>query len=135
MRGYRDALEKFHIEFQSQDVLSPALSAEEGSWVMEQFLNKNVPFDAVFGFTETAVLGAKSAIQKRGLRIPEDVALCCMSGTALSTLVHPQLTAVEQPIEKMAQECCRLLLGHIADGNRNTEEMALRGETIIREST
>ena len=135
MRGYRDALEKFHIEFQSQDVLSPALSAEEGSWVMEQFLNKNVPFDAVFGFTETAVLGAKSAIQKHGLRIPEDVALCCMSGTTLATLVHPQLTAVEQPVEKMAQECCRLLLEHLADADKKVEEIALRGETIIREST
>lgn len=135
LRGYRDALEKFHIEFQSQDVLSPALSAEEGSWVMEQFLNKNVPFDAVFGFTETAVLGAKSAIQKRGLRIPENVALCCMSGTTLATLVHPQLTAVEQPVEKMAQECCRLLLEHLADADKKVEEIALRGETIIREST
>lgn len=135
LRGYRDALEKFHIEYQAQDVLSPALSAEEGSWVMERFLEKNVPFDAVFGFTETAVLGAKSAIQKRGLRIPEDVALCCMSGTALATLVHPQLTVVEQPIEKMAQESCRLLLEHIADGYRRIEEIALRGETVIREST
>ena len=135
MRGYRDALEKFHIEYQAQDVLSPALSAEEGSWVMDRFLEKNVPFDAVFGFTETAVLGAKSAIQKRGLRIPEDVALCCMSGTALATLVHPQLTVVEQPIEKMAQESCRLLLEHIADGYRRIEEIALRGETVIREST
>lgn len=135
LRGYRDALEKFHIEYQAQDVLSPALSAEEGSWVMERFLEKNVPFDAVFGFTETAVLGAKSAIQKRGLRIPEDVALCCMSGTALATLVHPLLTVVEQPIEKMAQESCRLLLEHIADGYRRIEEIALRGETVIREST
>ena len=38
-------------------------------------------------------------------------------------------------IEKMAQECCRLLLEHIADRNRNTEEMSLRGETVMREST
>ena len=135
LRGYRDALEKFHIEYQSQDVLSPALSAEEGSWVMEQFLNKNVPFDAVFGFTETAILGAKSAIQKRGLRIPEDVALCCMSGTTLATLVHPQLTAVEQPVEKMAQECCRLLLEHLTDADKKVEEIALRGEAVMREST
>ena len=102
---------------------------------MERFLEKNVPFDAVFGFTETAVLGAKSAIQKRGLRVPEDVALCCMSGTALATLVHPQLTAVEQPVENMAMESCRLRLEHLADGNKKVEEIALRGETVIREST
>ena len=34
LRGYREALEKFHVEYQSHDVLLPALSAEEGSWVM-----------------------------------------------------------------------------------------------------
>ena len=102
---------------------------------MKQYLQQNVPFDAVFGFTETAVLGAKSEIQKQGLRIPNDVALCCMSGTALATLVHPQLTAVEQPIGKMAQESCRLLMEHIIDSNKKTEEIALRGETVIREST
>ena len=44
-------------------------------------------------------------------------------------------TVVEQPIEKMAQESCRLLLEHIADGYRRIEEIALRGETVIREST
>lgn len=135
LRGYREALEKFHVEYQSHDILLPALSAEEGSWVMEQYLAKGVPFDAVFGFTETAVLGAKSVIQKHGLRIPDDVALCCMSGTTLATLVHPQLTAVEQPIAKMAQEGCRLLLEHLADADKPIEEIALRGETVIREST
>ena len=134
-RGYREALEKFHIDYDARYVLSAALSAEEGTWVMEQFLGKKLPFDAVFGFTETALLGAKSAIQKQGLRIPADVALCCMSGTALSTLVHPQITAVEQPVEKMALECCRLLLAHIEDKDKHPEEVILRGETVIREST
>ena len=28
-RGYRDALEKFHVAYQAQDILQPALSAEE----------------------------------------------------------------------------------------------------------
>ena len=100
-----------------------------------RFLEKNVSLESVLGFTVTAVLCANSAIQKRGLRIPEDVALCCMSGTTLATLVHPQLTAVEQPVEKMAPECCRLLLEHLADADKKVEEIALRGETIIREST
>lgn len=134
-RGYRDALEKFHVAYQAQDILQPALSAEEGSRVMEQYLEKNIPFDAVFGFTETAVLGAKSTLQKHKMRIPDDVALCCMSGTALATLVHPQLTAVEQPIGEMARESCRLLMEHLADNNKKTEEIALRGETVVREST
>lgn len=43
LRGYRDALEKFHIAYNPDLVLAPALSAEEGSSVMGNFLDKNIP--------------------------------------------------------------------------------------------
>lgn len=132
--GYREALEKHLIKHDSNYVLPPALSADEGAKVMEDFLQRHITFDAVFGFTETALLGAKTTLQKHGFRIPEDVALCCMSGTALSTLVHPTITAVEQPVEEMAKEACRLLLAHLQDANQPTEDIVLRGETIFRES-
>lgn len=134
-KGYREALEKYRLPYESQYILSSALSAEEGCKVMTDFLKKKVPFDAVFGFTETALLGAKSALQKQGLRIPDDVALCCMSGTTLCTLVHPTITAVEQPVERMAMEACRLLREHIADEDKQPEDIALRGEMVLREST
>lgn len=132
--GYREALEKHLIKYDADYVLPPALSADEGAKVMEEFLQKHVTFDAVFGFTETALLGAKTTLQKHGFRIPEDVALCCMSGTALSTLVHPTITAVVQPVEEMAKESCRLLLAHLQDANKQAEDIVLRGETIFRES-
>lgn len=132
--GYREALEKHLIKYDSNYVLTPALSADEGAKVMEDFLQRHITFDAVFGFTETALLGAKTTLQKHGFRIPEDVALCCLSGTALSTLVHPTITAVEQPVEEMAKEACRLLLAHLQDANQPTEDIVLRGETIFRES-
>lgn len=132
--GYREALEKHLIMYDADYVLPPALSADEGAKVMEDFLQRHITFDAVFGFTETALLGAKTTLQKHGFRIPEDVALCCMSGTALSTLVHPTITAVEQPVGEMAREACRLLMAHLQDANQPTEDIVLRGETIFRES-
>ena len=97
-------MEKFHIAYNPDLVLPPALSAEEGGQVVADFIDKNIPFDAVFGFTETALIGAKNLMQKRGLHIPDDVRVCCMAGTTLSTLVHPTITAVEQPVEQMAEE-------------------------------
>lgn len=132
--GYREALEKHLIMYDADYVLPPALSADEGAKVMEDFLQRHITFDAVFGFTETALLGAKTTLQKHGFRIPEDVALCCMSGTALSTLVHPTITAVEQPVGEMAREACRLLMAHLQDANQQAEDIVLRGETIFRES-
>ena len=135
LRGYRDALEKFHIAYNPDLVQPPALSAEEGSQVMSNFLAKNIAFDAVFGFTETALLGAKNLMQKRGLHIPEDVCVCCMAGTTLCTLVHPTITAVEQPVEQMAAEACRLLMAKISDSDKQVEDVVLRGEIVEREST
>lgn len=134
-RGYREALEKYNIVYDPALVLPSALSAEEGSQVMQQFINHGTPFDAVFGFTETALLGAKSVIQKSGLHIPNDVRICCMSGTTLCTFVHPTITAVEQPVEQMATETCRLIMEHIAEDTKKVEEVVLRGEIIDREST
>ena len=135
LRGYRDALEKFHIVYNPDLVLPPALSAEEGSMVMSNFLAKNIAFDAVFGFTETSLIGAKSVIQKRGLHIPKEVCVCCVSGTALCTLVHPTITAVEQPVEQMAAEACRLLMAKISDSDKQVDDDVLRGEIVEREST
>lgn len=134
-RGYREALEKYNIAYDPALVLPSALSADEGSKVMKRFIEQGTAFDAVFGFTETALLGAKSVIQKCGLRIPDDVRICCMSGTTLCTFVHPTITAVEQPVEQMATETCRLIMAHVADDAKATEDVVLRGEIIDREST
>lgn len=135
LRGYRDALEKFRIPYDERYVVAGGLSAEEGSAAMERVLARDVAFDAVFGFTETAMLGAKATLQKLRYRIPDDVAMCCISGTALCTLVHPAITAVEQPVGEMAEAACRLLLGRIADPNAAYEEVVLRGDMVFREST
>ena len=72
---------------------------------------------------------------KRGLHIPEEVCVCCVSGTTLCTLVHPTITAVEQPVEQMAAEACRLLMAKISDSDKQVEDVVLRGEIVEREST
>lgn len=134
-RGYRDALEKFSITYDKRYVIKGGLSAEEGSAAIEDFLSQGLEFDGIFGFTETSTLGAKSLLQKKHYRIPEDVSLCCISGTTLCTLVHPMVTAVEQPVNEMATLSCQLLLNQISDPNAARESVILRGNIEEREST
>ena len=133
-RGYRDALAKFKLTYDARYVIAGGLDAEQGGRAMEQFLGLGLPFDAIFGFTETATLGAKSVLQKLHYRIPEDVSLCCISGTALCTLVHPTLTAVEQPVVEIAHQACRLLLQQIQQPEMPKEQVVLRGEMVMRDS-
>ena len=74
-------------------------------------------------------------MQEYGLSIPEDVALACMSGTRLATMVHPSITTVEQSVERMAEEAVRLLLQKIEEPNSQSENVVLDAEMIIRDST
>lgn len=134
-RGYRDALQKFGITYDKRYVLPGGLSAEEGSVAIENFLSTGLELDAIFGFTETSTLGAKSILQKMNYQIPDEVSLCCISGTKICTLVHPTITAVEQPVIKMATLSCKLLLEQIADPTKKKESIILRGEMTIRDST
>ena len=135
LQAYRDALRKFGIDVDERYVVEGGLNAEEGTAAMSRFVEGGLPFDALFGFTEMATLGAKSLLQQLGYRIPEEVALCCMSGTTLCTLVHPEITAVQQPVYAMAETACRLLIRLIAHPDAPKEEVILRGELCFREST
>lgn len=134
LKGYQDALEKFGIDYDNRYVMPAGLNANEGSQAMEQFLTRKLDFDAVFGFTEASTLGAKSTLQMFNYRIPQDVAICCISGTELCTLVHPTITAVEQPVKLMAETVCHLLLKRIDNPESKKEKILLRGEMIFRES-
>ena len=58
-----------------------------------------------------------------------------MSGTALSTLVHPPLTAVEQQVDEMATIAVRLILEKINDFSTPNQTITLESNIIIRKST
>lgn len=135
LKAYYDVLRKHKIEINPDLVLEVGADEKDGQKAMEKVLDLGLNFDAVFSFTELQALGAKKVLQSRAFHIPEDIAIACMSGTKLSTLVHPELTAVEQPLEQMASEAVRLLLNKITDPNSCVEKVVLPANMLIREST
>lgn len=134
-KGYRDALAKFHIPYDSRYAIESGVSVNDGANAIEKVLSLEIPFDAVFCFTETQALGAKQTLQEHNIAIPSKVAICCMSGTALSTLVHPPLTAVEQQVDEMATIAVRLILEKINDFSTPNQTITLESNIIIRKST
>lgn len=133
--GYKDALKKFQISLDPAYLISSGVNYEDGEKSMEAFIQKKIPFDAVFCFTEMSAFGAKSCLQQHGFSIPKDVSICCISGTVLSTLVHPSMTAVEQPVKLMAKTSVELMIEKLENPKVPNREVILDAEMIIREST
>lgn len=134
-RGYKDALEKFHIPYNPEYVVDAGVNFADGEKAVEKLIRKRISFDAIFSFTEMSALGAKSYLQKLHYSIPGDIAVCCISGTDLCVLVHPSLTTVEQPVKKMAEAASRLIMEKIEEPAIPDETVLLDAEMIVREST
>jgi len=81
--------------------------------VVRDVYYKHMDADGVFGADLLAIAYMKVALED-GRRIPEEAKVVAYDGTMPTTLVHPTMTAIVQPIDKLAHECSRLMLERIA---------------------
>ena len=121
LRAYRDVLKKHGIDYRPELVITAGVDEKAGAEAMARILDSGV--------------AAKRVLQERNIAIPDDMAVACMSGTKLATLVHPAITAVEQPLDRMAEEAVRLLLAKIENPTAPSENVVLPANMVIRSST
>lgn len=134
-RGYKDALKKFGISFDESLIIRAGVTFDDGRFAAERLLKSNISFDAIFTFTETLALGAMNYLKYNRIQIPAEVAVASFSGTALSTVVYPQLTSVEQPKKMMGETAANLILEKIANPAIPNKKIVLSSEIKLRTST
>lgn len=134
-RAYIDALNKFKIPVDPDLIIDGENQRSEGERVIKKFLSKNISFDAIFCFGETLAIGALNFLQANGIKVPEDVAICGFSGTYLGTIVTPQLTAIQQPFDKMGKVAAELIIKQIKDPETSCQTITLDAQIVIRQST
>lgn len=110
--GYADALAAHGLG--EGRVVSAGIFIDDGKRAMEALLDEGGELpDAIFGFNDPVAIGAMKVLQKRGVRIPEDIAIVGFSEGSMAKVVEPQLTTVLQPTKEMGREAARLLLKQI----------------------
>lgn len=134
-KGYKDALSKFKIPFDENLLVKTGMTFEDGAKAADILLSKDIPFEAVFAFTDTLAIGAMNRLRESGKKIPEEVAIASFSGTELSTIVYPQLTTVEQPLFQMGKTAAKLILEKIQDPLSPNRSVVLDADIKMRAST
>ncbi|MCD8251153.1 MAG: LacI family transcriptional regulator [Phocaeicola dorei] len=135
VRGYKDALSKFRIPFDDDMLIKSGLTFEDGKNAADRLMEKNIPFDAIFAFTDTLAIGAMNRLREAGKKIPEEVAVASFSGTELSTIVYPKLTTVEPPLYQMGKNAAELILEKIKNPASPNRSVVLNAEIKMRAST
>ena len=138
VRGYKDALAKFGIPFDKNKnnmLIKTGMTFEEGKKAADILVERNIPFNAIFAFTETLAIGAMNRLRELGKKIPEEIAVASFSGTELSNIVYPKLTTVEPPLYQMGKKAAELILEKIKDPASPNHSIVLDAEIKMRAST
>lgn len=108
---------------------------DDGRSAMHEFMNRDLPFTAVFGATDHLALGAMMALRERGLRVPEDVSVVGFDGLPARTPGLPRLSTMSVPRERIGEQAAELL-ANISKGRKAPASMArlpsewISGETL-----
>lgn len=113
--GYERAMESLGLG--EQAVVVPGPYTEEGGYLATQKLMNVEPRPtAIFAGSDVTAVGALTALEEAGLRVPEDVSLAGYDNTRLAGLARISLTSVDQPGLTMGAVAARLLIERVEKG-------------------
>ena len=84
-------------------------SREGGYAATLALLDKGQPLDALFASNDLQAIGALRALNERGVRVPEDIAVGSFDGTKESEFSWPPLTVARQQLDLLAAGAISLL--------------------------
>jgi LacI family transcriptional regulator len=121
---------------ESRDPLS---SFECGYKLVEDLIRQKRAFTAVLAFDDMSAFGAIRALNKAGIRVPDQCSVIGFDDVATSAIYTPSLTTVRQPMEAMGASA----VGIVVDGinavlekrDREVTHRKVSPELVVREST
>lgn len=109
-RGYRDALREAGVRRLTGWEIAGDFTEAAGYAAVARLMRLRARPTAIFAANDSMAIGAMSALQQRGLRIPEDVAVGGFDDIPTARYMTPPLTSVHVPITQLGTRAMTRLL-------------------------
>ncbi|MEW6420706.1 MAG: substrate-binding domain-containing protein [Deinococcota bacterium] len=130
--GYRQALEDRGLPFQPSLVVQGDFHEPSGLIGTQQLLAQHPDMTAIFSANDQMAYGARLALYRLGLRVPEDMSLVGFDDLPGSAYTTPPLTSVRQPMAEMGHWLARFVVAQLT--GQATEPFQPQMELRLRES-
>src|SRR5256712_11281106 len=134
-KGYHAAMSDAGIAADLDLLVESGLVEEGGAQAMERLLSLDRPPTAAFAVTDMTAVGAYGVARRRGLRIPEDLAIVGYNDIPLAARLIPGLTTVHVPIHEFGSVAARMVLEQIETGVLTPRRVAVRPQLVARGSS
>jgi LacI family transcriptional regulator len=106
-----------------------------GQTAVREILATGAAPDAIVCANDQTAIGAIRELRAAGMRVPGDICVTGFDDVHLGALLAPTLTTVHQPIQRLGERACRMLLERIADPGLTTRRVERLPTTlVVRES-
>lgn len=110
VRGMLDTLEAAGVSVPSPCIVFGEYSVESGRSGTQALLSSGEAFTALLAANDTLALGALSALQSTGKRVPDDISLIGFDDISWASLSSPPLTTIRQDTRELARQALHLAL-------------------------
>jgi signal transduction histidine kinase/DNA-binding LacI/PurR family transcriptional regulator/CheY-like chemotaxis protein len=134
LNAYYSCIERNGLDCDPRRVAFGRHVFDGGYDATHQIINSQVEFTAILSSNDEMALGAMKALQERGYRIPQDVAIIGFDNRLEGTVANPPLSSVHVPLFTIGQQSLELLVNHIR-GIKNLPMLTkIPTHLIIRET-
>ncbi|MEJ2664295.1 MAG: substrate-binding domain-containing protein, partial [Spirochaetia bacterium] len=131
---YKDTLKEYNITFNPDIVINGSFYTDCGRTAIIELLDKRkAEFDAVLCANDYVAITAIQELQRRGLRVPQDIIVTGYDNINSCNHLHLPLTTVHQPCFEMGYQAAQNLYSQF-DGKRKPTGIKLPCRFIARQS-
>lgn len=130
--GYESALKEAGIKPDPSLIVEGDFTEPSGLMAAEMLLMRGQTFSAVFAANDQMAYGARLALYRRGLRVPEDVSIVGFDDQAPSAYMVPPLTSIQRLPLEIGEAAGKVLLSMML--GRPEKLPKIHSKLVMRES-
>lgn len=132
--AYQDTMNEAGLSISDDYIVNADFSPGKGYEAVNQLIEKNNDFTAIFCSNDIISIGALKALKEHQYIIPENVSLISINDIETVQYLSPTLTTVHVPLEEMGTMAAKLIIDRIEGGHRIPMKLELPNDIVYRES-
>ena len=134
IRGYRTGLRAAGLTHDPALEVNGGSHADRAAPAVDRLLDLPDPPTALVVGNNHMTIGAMRALRRRGVRVPDEMAVTSFDDFEWADTFVPRLTTIAQPIHEIGAQAVGLLLDRLADPDRPPRTIRLPATFMHRDS-
>lgn len=134
--GYKDALAKHNIHYDPKFIFEDKLNEESGKRTVKKILRMEDRPDGIFAANDTSAVAIICQLKKKGIKVPEEIAVVGFNNVHVSRIIDPSLTTIHYPGMEMGEVAASSLVEMLNSNESSiTKKIVLEHKLIVRKSS